>query len=51
MGEKGEGISGTPIKDTWTNPRGAGGIRGGRWEWLGLGGVVGVMQTTVLEQK
>ena len=27
-------FSGTTIKDTWTKPRG-GGIRGGRWGWLG----------------
>ena len=24
-------------KDTWTKPRVGGGIRGGRWGWLGLG--------------
>ena len=36
-----EGFSGTTIKDTWTKPR-EGGIRGGRWGWLGWGGVAGV---------
>ena len=40
MGRKGEGVSGTTIKDTWTKTRGSG-IRGGRWGWLGSGGVVG----------
>ena len=40
MGKREEGFSGTTIKDTWTKPRGSG-IRGGRWGWLGLGGVVG----------
>ena len=34
-----EGFSGTTVKDTWTKPRG-GGIRGGRWGWLGWGEVV-----------
>ena len=28
-----------------------GGIRGGRWRWLGWGGGGGEMQTTVLEQQ
>ena len=35
-----EGFSGTCIKDTWTKPKG-GRIKGGRWVWLGLEGVVG----------
>ena len=34
MGEKGEGFTGTTIKDTWTKTRGAAN-RGGRWGWLG----------------
>ena len=38
-GGKGEGFSGTTIKDTWTKPN-RGGIRGGRWGWLGWWGVV-----------
>ena len=33
-GERREGFSGTTIKNTWTKPR-VGGIRGGRWGWLG----------------
>ena len=40
MGGRAEGFSGTTIKDTWTKPR-WGGIREGRWGWLGHGGVVG----------
>ena len=28
-----------------------GGIRGGKWGWLGWGGIEGEMQTTVLEQQ
>ena len=39
-GRKGEGFSGTTIKDTWIKLRG-GGNRGGRWGWLGWGGLVG----------
>ena len=35
-GGEGERFSGRTIKDTWTKTRG-GGIRGGRWEWLGGG--------------
>ena len=35
MGERGEGFLGTTIKDTWTKPRWGGGVRGGRWGWLG----------------
>ena len=34
MGEKGEGLTGTITKDTWTITRG-GGNREGRWGWLG----------------
>ena len=34
MGGRGKVFSGTTIKDTRTKPRG-GGIRGGRWGWLG----------------
>ena len=41
MGEKGEGFTGTIIKDTWTITRG-GGNRGGRWGMLGWWGGVGV---------
>ena len=36
----GKGHRGTYIKDTWTKPKG-GRTEGGRWEWLGWGGVVG----------
>ena len=40
MGEDNGGgrrrVSGTSIKDTWTQPK-AGRIEGGRWGWLGLG--------------
>ena len=36
MGGKRGRFSGTTIKDTWTKPKGRG-IRGRRWEWLGLG--------------
>ena len=35
MGGKCEAFSGTTIKDIWTKPM-AGGIRGGRWRWMGL---------------
>ena len=35
-GKKGEGFSGTSIKDTWTKAKG-GRIEGGRWGWLGWG--------------
>ena len=39
------------MKDTWRKPRG-GGIRGGRWGWLGLGwSGGGKMQRTVLAQR
>ena len=34
-GGKGEGFSGTTIKDIWTKPKG-GRIKGGKWGWLGL---------------
>ena len=34
---KGEGFSGTSIKDTWTKPKG-GRIKGGKWGWLGSNG-------------
>ena len=40
MGGREEEFSGTTIKDTWTKPRGGGGSKGGRWGWLGWGGVV-----------
>ena len=40
MGEKGEGFTGTTIKDTWTIKRVCGN-RGGRWERLRWWGVVG----------
>ena len=49
-GEKGQGFSGTTIKDTWTKPR-RGGIRGGKWGWLGWEGIGGGIQTTVVEQQ
>ena len=48
---KGEGFSGTSLKNSWTKPRESG-IRGGRWGWLGCrGDWWGVMETTVLEQR
>ena len=37
MGAKGEGFSGTSIKDTWTKPKGAR-VKGGKWGWLGCRG-------------
>ena len=40
MGEKGEGFSGTTIKDTWTKPRGLE-AREGCGDGWGEGGVVG----------
>ena len=40
MGEKGEGVTGKIIKDTWTITRG-GGNGGGRRGGLGWWGVVG----------
>ena len=36
IGGKGEGFSGTSIKDTWTKPKG-GRIKGRKWGWLGWG--------------
>ena len=51
--EKGEGHQGTRIKDSWTKPK-WGRMEGGRWGWLGWGGLVGRgaggMETTILEQ-
>ena len=48
---KGEGFSGTSIKDTWTKPKGDR-IKGGKWRWLGWGGSSGgEIETTVLEQQ
>ena len=47
----GEGVSGTTIKDRWTQPRGrveAG--EGGGFGWHGVEGGGG-MQTTVIEQQ
>ena len=41
MRGKGEGFSGTYIKDTWTKPN-RGRIEGGKWGWLGWRGVVGI---------
>ena len=38
------------MKDTWTKSKG-GRIKGGRWEWLGVGGSGGRIETTVLEQQ
>ena len=43
MGEKGEGFTGTIIKDTWTKPR------GGELGWWRRGG--GKRQKTVVEQQ
>ena len=43
MGEKGEGFTGTIIKDTWTKPR------GGELGWWRRGG--GKRQKTVLEKQ
>ena len=49
--KRGEGFSGTCIKDTWTKPKG-GRIKGGKWGWLWWGGVVvGEMETTILERQ
>ena len=50
MEEKGEGFTGTIIKDTWT-------IMGGKWKWeggeegWGFGLGWGKRQKTVLEQQ
>ena len=35
MGEKGDGFTGTTVKDKWTKTRVGGGDRGGRLGWLG----------------
>ena len=52
MGEKGEGFSGTTIKDTWTKTRGVESREGGRDGWGGGRVVVGKgRQLTVLEQQ
>ena len=40
MGEEGRRFSGTSIKDTWTKPKRSR-IEGGKWGWLGWGGVGG----------
>ena len=46
-GQRGEGFSGTAIKDTWTKPRGRVEAReGGGFGWGG-----GKIQTTVIEQQ
>ena len=34
MRGKGEGFSGTCMKDTWIKPKGVK-IKGGKWGWLG----------------
>ena len=39
MGKWEKGHQGTCIKDLWTKPK-EGRIEGGRWGWLGWGGVV-----------
>ena len=38
MGERGEGFSGTAIKDSWTKPWGVGIREGGRDGWSGASG-------------
>ena len=50
MGEKGEGFSGTSIKDTWTKPKGVGSGVGGKDGWSGGCGEV-KMETTVVGQQ
>ena len=35
MGEKGGGLSGTTIRDTWTKPKGGGSGEGSRDGWGG----------------
>ena len=51
MGRKRGMVSGTSIKDTWTKPKG-GRIKGGKWGWLGSGGMEGrEMETTILDQQ
>ena len=39
-GKTGKGCQETRIKDPWTKPK-KGRIEGGRWEWVGHGGVWG----------
>ena len=39
-GKREKGYQGTCIKDTRTKPKG-GRIKGGRWGWVGMGGVRG----------
>ena len=51
MGGKGEGFSGTSIKDTWKKPKGAGSRVGSGVGWGGVEWWVGGMGTTVLEQQ
>ena len=48
MGRKGEGLSGTCIKDTWTKPKGVESRVGGGDRWAGRSGS-GKMETTILE--
>ena len=48
---KGEGFSGTPIKDTWTNSRREVGSWVGSGDGYGGGSDEGEMETTVLEQQ
>ena len=50
MGEKGEGFTGTSIKDTWTITRGLETAEGGGDGW-GDGEGWGKRQKTVLEQQ
>ena len=47
MGGKGEGFSGTCIKDTWTKPKGRVGSRVGSEDGWGGGGNGEKMETTV----
>ena len=50
-GGKGEGFSGTSIKDMWTKPKGDG-IKGGNWGCLGSAGSDGEkMESPVFEQQ
>ena len=48
--EKGEGLSGTCIKDTWTKPKGTGSRVGSGDGWGGWESW-GERETTVLEQQ
>ena len=50
IGEKGEGFSGTCIKDSWTKPMGLRSRVGGGDGWGGESGG-GKMETTILEQQ